>query len=99
MKRALLLLAALGMLSVFSGCKLLHPFGHLHGSCLSAPENCNDCGVRGCGLCKLGRCRLHGRGGEPAFNPGPQSATVTYPYYTTRGPRDYLARSPRPIGP
>jgi len=26
-------------------------------------------------------------------------ATVTYPYYTTRGPRDFLARNPQSIGP
>jgi len=30
---------------------------------------------------------------------GPPTGGVTYPYYTTRGPRDYLARNPRGIGP
>lgn len=30
---------------------------------------------------------------------GPPSAGVTYPYYTTRGPRDFLAKNPRGIGP
>jgi hypothetical protein len=38
-------------------------------------------------------------GGEYEFAAGPPSAGVTYPYYTTRGPRDYLARNPRSIGP
>ncbi|MGO8748415.1 MAG: hypothetical protein ACLQNE_20770 [Thermoguttaceae bacterium] len=36
--------------------------------------------------------------GQP-FNPGPPSAQVTYPYYTLRGPRDFLQRTPTPIGP
>jgi hypothetical protein len=30
---------------------------------------------------------------------GPPSAHVTYPYYTTRGPRDFLADNPMSIGP
>lgn len=29
---------------------------------------------------------------------GPQSAQVAYPYYTTRGPRDYFANQPSSIG-
>ncbi len=29
---------------------------------------------------------------------GPMSPTVTYPYYTTRGPRDFLADHPRTPG-
>ena len=29
---------------------------------------------------------------------GPQMGSVTYPYYTTRGPRDFLAGQPRGIG-
>ena len=36
---------------------------------------------------------------QAAYNPGPPSAQVTYPYYTNRGPRDFLARNPRSIGP
>jgi hypothetical protein len=38
-------------------------------------------------------------GGEYEFAAGPPSGGVTYPYYTNRGPRDYLARNPRDIGP
>jgi len=30
---------------------------------------------------------------------GPPSATVAYPYYTTRAPRDFLMDSPPTIGP
>ncbi len=31
-------------------------------------------------------------------NPGPPSGTVAYPYYTTRGPRDFLLDNPPSIG-
>jgi hypothetical protein len=34
---------------------------------------------------------------QPA--PGPSAAGVSYPYYTNRGPRDFLANDPRGIGP
>jgi hypothetical protein len=34
---------------------------------------------------------------QPA--PGPSAAGVSYPYYTNRGPRDFLASDPRGIGP
>ena len=30
---------------------------------------------------------------------GPPTAAVTYPYYTTRGPRDFLLDQPPTIGP
>ena len=53
--------------------------------------SCHGCGGLGCGLC----CgRRH-----QAYTPGPPVGTITYPYYTTRGPRDFLARSPQTIGP
>ena len=48
---------------------------------------CGGCGGMGCGLCRR------------AIAPGPQMGAVTYPYYTTRGPRDFLARNPMSIGP
>ncbi len=32
------------------------------------------------------------------FNPGPPTGTVTYPYYTHRGPRDFLLDNPPTIG-
>jgi hypothetical protein len=38
-------------------------------------------------------------GGDYEFAAGPPTGAVTYPYYTTRGPRDFLARNPRSIGP
>jgi hypothetical protein len=36
---------------------------------------------------------------EYEFAAGPPTGATTYPYYTTRGPRDYLARNPQSIGP
>jgi hypothetical protein len=32
------------------------------------------------------------------FNPGPPTAQVGYPYYTVRGPRDFLLDNPPSIG-
>jgi hypothetical protein len=36
---------------------------------------------------------------NPAFNQGPPVGQVAYPYYTTRGPRDFLLDNPPHIGP
>ena len=38
-------------------------------------------------------------GGEHQFQSGPPTGGVSYPYYTNRGPRDFLAKNPRGIGP
>jgi hypothetical protein len=37
---------------------------------------------------------LNGR----AFTPGPPTGQVGYPYYTVRGPRDFLQNDPPTIG-
>ena len=64
------------------------------------------CGKNGCGL-GGGRCAaclaaLHQRGTpytpEFAGPAGPVSPTYGYPYYTTRGPRDFLMPNPPSIG-
>lgn len=57
-------------------------------------------GPRGCGPGGCAHGGMGGRGGmqAPIADSGPASGAVTYPYYTTRGPRDFLARSPRAIG-
>jgi hypothetical protein len=52
---------------------------------------CREHGVIGCKLC----CA---KVAKPAASP-PPPGVVTYPYYTTRGPRDFLDRNPQPIGP
>ncbi len=79
------------------------------GSCGCGNGNgngCNsDCGGRGCGKC--GRCgllaRLRGHKQtypeQYSFQPGPPTGQVAYPYYTTRGPRDFLIDNPPTIGP
>ncbi|MEZ6090422.1 MAG: hypothetical protein R3C05_20860 [Pirellulaceae bacterium] len=36
--------------------------------------------------------------GQVEQTPGPPSASVAYPYYTTRGPRDFLNPNPPSIG-
>lgn len=47
-----------------------------------------------------GRGGLGCRGQGQAFQPGPPSGAVAYPYYTTRGPRDYFDQGPNGgIGP
>ncbi|MGI9429658.1 MAG: hypothetical protein ACR2NM_13435 [Bythopirellula sp.] len=69
--------------------------------------NCSACGGNGCGLCQrmVGRiasgCCPH-KGGYPEaynYNPSPPSGQVAYPYYTVRGPRDFLRNNPPSIGP
>jgi hypothetical protein len=68
------------------------PFAH-HGCGLFANRGCGIFGHPGCGA-------RNGNGyDEGAMNGGPMTAQVTYPYYTTRGPRDFLAENPRGIGP
>ncbi|MGE0605709.1 MAG: hypothetical protein AB7O62_01190 [Pirellulales bacterium] len=70
---------------------------------------CRHCGGRGCHLCRGGRGGAGGPGGPgglgpgdgigPAPAPGPSAAAVGYPYYTNRGPRDFLLNNPPSIGP
>lgn len=68
------------------------------------------CIQRGIGMLLDGSCGPCGGGESPcglgrasdrnyAFNPGPPVGQVAYPYYTTRGPRDFLQCNPPSIGP
>jgi hypothetical protein len=51
-------------------------------------------------VCRLHRQRAAAEAAEVEQAPaGPSSGAITYPYYTTRGPRDFLAKSPASIGP
>jgi hypothetical protein len=76
--------------------------------------NCNQCGLAtnyDNGVTAHGDPCGRGGGGPMAgghqnMNPrafagpsGPPTAAITYPYYTTRGPRDFLQDNPRTIGP
>ena len=75
---------------------------------------CNRCG-RGPGCCICGCCEQYagccgpcnqpgpgcGNSGDQFYNfaPGPPTGQVAYPYYTVRGPRDFLLNNPPSIGP
>jgi hypothetical protein len=65
--------------------------GIASGGCGNGACGCGP----GAGLCP------HGGGYPeyPSFNQGPPVGQVAYPYYTTRGPRDFLHPHPPTIGP
>jgi hypothetical protein len=86
MRRILPLLTAALLLAATAGCCMYKP---ACGTCQQAPETCQNCD----GGCR--RCCCGGPGDGAANG----AATVAYPYYTTRGPRDFLDRSPSSIGP
>ena len=64
--------------------------GMARGGC-QGPGILSGCKVRGCD----GIGGLHAR----ARASGPSMGAVEYPYYSLRGPRDFLATNPQPIGP
>jgi len=99
-----------GFLSPHGRCLIDGSCGH----CDDCPDTCQSCDADscGCGACDGGVCqgdcppdcgdgcglvdRIRAR---RYVNPGPPTGTVTYPYYTVRGPRDFLMKSPTPLGP
>ena len=66
-------------------------------------RGCDNCGGRGCGLCSRVANRFNPHAGgypeQTTFNPSPPTGQTAYPYYTTRGPRDFLQANPPSIGP
>ncbi len=76
-------------------------------------KNCNACADGRCQERHVGRygglarhhltpeeeCALESSDYGATCPPGPPSGAVAYPYYTTRGPRDFLAKCPPSIGP
>lgn len=72
-------------------------------------QSCPHCGGQGCNACCHGNTAVNGVVGAVldcaqsdaayGFNPGPAVAQTAYPYYTTRGPRDFLMKNPPSIGP
>lgn len=114
MKRMMCSMLMVILLASLIGCVTKHghrPWACMGGSCAQAPENCKSCndscdedqgrGCRECGGRGCGLCRHHGQadGDQQQAQAGPATGTVTYPYYTTRGPRDFLAKHPESIGP
>ena len=107
MKRAMFSTLTVIVLAAFCGCITQHgrrPWACMGGSCAQAPENCQSCqaSCENCTdseqvvcrrLCRDRSCR------RQEVNPGPPTGAITYPYYTTRGPRDFLAKDPPSIGP
>lgn len=83
MKRLLVVVLVATVVSSSTGCLLIDHLFHCR-----LPGG--HCGPAACATC------------GPAYDAapaGPPTAAVTYPYYTTRGPRDFLASDPRGIGP
>jgi hypothetical protein len=114
MKRALFSLMTLIVLAALTGCVTqrgrhpLHASGNCEGgSCVQATDGCQSgeapCNDAGClqklraRLCKERTCKE--RCAEPAAAAGPATGAITYPYYTTRSPRDFYAKNPQSIGP
>jgi hypothetical protein len=63
------------------------------GCCCDGRQACACCPAPDCAT---DRAAVASQLGGPA---GPPCGQVTYPYYTTRGPRDYFAAHPPSIGP
>ncbi|MCA9247092.1 MAG: hypothetical protein KDA42_08260 [Planctomycetales bacterium] len=65
------------------------------GGCADGSCNVGHGGLRDAAMAR--RQKLAAQRG-PAMEPGPAAATVAYPYYTTRAPRDFLMDNPPSIG-
>lgn len=102
MKNAWLVLLAVVLAVGVTGCAHQGMYGGcMTGSCMTAPDTCAPCGpgMLGGAACPggyPGRCLGSNcscvMGGAPL-------AEMQYPYYTTRGPRDFLVSDPKPVGP
>ena len=103
MKKIAYTLLPLVMVSCFFGCAHKARQGCRDG-CNGA---CNVCGMQGSGgygmtaygdpAARYGRCTQNPR--AYVGQAGPPTGAVTYPYYSTRGPRDFLLDQPQTIGP
>jgi hypothetical protein len=78
-------------------------YGHGHGYGAYGYGNCGPHGCHGHGNYHGAPYNLYSVAAmaPPAYQAGPPTAAVTYPYYTVRGPRDFLqdACGPNPILP
>jgi hypothetical protein len=105
MKRLVTLLILVAACAVMTGCNQCNT---RRGGC----ESCSSRGLlgrgghaqcRGCGAGGLlagGLCHSCAkRGGGVEQGGGPPMAQYAYPYYTVRGPRDFLVDNPPSIGP
>ncbi len=100
MKYAALLIAAVLATTSF-GCATMG-----HGLLAGCSAGCSDCPMctadQECADCQAadahGLLHHHAQAAMTP-EPGPQVGTVTYPYYTFHGPRDFLQASPPRLGP
>lgn len=98
MRRTLFVFATLAAMISFSGCACTRPMGLIRGSCARTPKTCEKGGGDMLGWLR-GRGSGTGHHGSGTMQAGPPTGAVAYPYYTTRGPRDFLADDPPSIGP
>lgn len=98
------------MLALLAMATIIPSLGCAAGGARNACASCKQCGHGGHGRGAHGGGCV--RDGFFARNFGPQnhvsptaegagapsSAQVAYPYYTTRGPRDFLLNNPPPLG-
>ncbi len=69
--------------------------------CQGPGHHCPQCRTHGGGRIADGLVSgryARGMTPEPVEDPGPAAAAVAYPYYTLRGPRDFLINNPPSIG-
>jgi hypothetical protein len=111
MRNALLATLGAAMLMVSSGCGLgdkmffFHkPYGGCgNGGCGEGGGGCanGNCGDPNGGYAAGGHHQPvpRGVGGEYVGPQGPPTGAVAYPYYTSRGPRDFLDPNPPSLGP
>lgn len=94
------------MLALAAGLALLGSTGCLHNQ-VRSPHSACACGGQGSLLGghlggKVAQACYENRGWRhqaPELGPeGPPVGTTAYPYYTLRGPRDFLANDPPSIG-
>ena len=98
MKNVWLILLAVFLAVGLTGCAhqgMYH--GCTTGSCLTAPGTCGSCGIGG--ACPGGYPGPCLGGNSPCVMGGAPLSAMQYPYYTTRGPRDFLVSEPTPLGP
>jgi hypothetical protein len=99
MKRALFVLLMLAVVAALTGCVQDRMYARRNASdpcdIFANSEGIYD----GVGYNPYARARRARMQEEEFINPGPPTGTITYPYYTTRGPRDFLAQDLRPLGP
>lgn len=95
MNRFVIVLAAAVLCSA-AGCHPQHINRH-GGGCPHCQGHGANGGRIGDGLL-AGHYARHRQPQEEAAMEGPPTAAVAYPYYTVRGPRDFLVNNPPSIG-